>query len=278
MNLDLIKDEIFEKGYYLFNNAIDEGLINKVKSQVEKENIKRGETQWSHDSIRLLALLFKNKIFLELIKNEIFHKIAKKLIGQNYIYSYYAANTIKCKSGSINFHTDHPTQLGSGQFKSLNNQYLLSLQIIVLLDDFTEENGGTIVVPFSHKKNYDYDFHGKIDLKDIDKKISIIAKKGSILFYDPGLIHSNSINKSNYDRSVLIMSFCQPFIKPQENLKPYLDLFKNHQEDFKKIFGSKIPEPQISKTHSHRGNILPPIIGEIKRRTKNLFKKIIFYN
>lgn len=274
MDLDFIKNEIFEKGYYLFNNAIDEELINKAKSQVIKENIRRGEHEWSDNSIRLLALFFKNKIFLELFKHEIIHKITKKLIGQNYIYSLYQANTIKGKSGSIEFHTDHPTQLGSGQFKSPNNQYLLSLQMIVLLDDFTEENGGTIVVPFSHKKNYDNDFHGRVDLTDTDKKTSIIAKKGSILFYDPGLIHSNGINKSNLDRSILIISFCQPFTKPLENLKPYLDLFKNQQEDFKKIFGSKLPESQVSKTHSHRGNILNPIIRETKRKTKIFLKKL----
>ena len=45
MDLDFIKNEIFEKGYYLFNNAIDEELINKAKSQVIKENIRRGWTR-----------------------------------------------------------------------------------------------------------------------------------------------------------------------------------------------------------------------------------------
>jgi hypothetical protein len=89
LNLSLISSEIHNKGYFVAEEIIDKDFIEKVKNEVNKENRKRGEKNWGLNSVRLLSLLYKDKIFLKLFKNEQIHKIVSKLLGDKYIYSFF---------------------------------------------------------------------------------------------------------------------------------------------------------------------------------------------
>lgn len=272
LNLSLISSEIHNKGYFVAEEIIDKDFIEKVKNEVNKENRKRGEKNWELNSVRLLSLLYKDKIFLKLFKNEQIHKIVSKLLGDKYIYSFFSANTVYSSTSSINFHRDHPTQLGSNIFKSVNNNYLLSVQLIILLDDFDLENGATLVIPHSHKKDISNN-EIKNTQKDIIKHAkSIVAKKGSILIYDPNLLHSSGINKTNNSRSVIILSFCQPFIRTQENIGIHSGNFLNESESFKEMIGYKLPKQQVSQTHIHKGNFFLPLKLRIKKIIKNILR------
>lgn len=95
------------------------------------------------------------------------------------------------------------------------------LWCFLLLDDMTSENGGTIVVPGTHRARepgyyfLQNDPGEKIDSNDylvydrsyFPSSVQIEAKRGTCLLFDPMLIHTQAINVSKAPRRVLNILF-----------------------------------------------------------------------
>ena len=86
----------------------------------------------------------------------------------------------------------------------------LMVQLLVMLDDFTEENGATYVLTGSHRsgeKPSDDAF-----FRDAHRAV---APAGSIVVFDSNLWHAAGVNRSNRPRRALTLAFTRPFIKQQ---------------------------------------------------------------
>ena len=150
----------------------------------------------------------------------------------------------------------------------VNNSILLSFQIIILLDDFTEHNGSTMFIPKSHiEKNNKYkDKHLSIDTKN---KKNFIAKKGSVILYNGNLLHSSGINKTNNSRTILIIQFLPKFIQPQEDIDYYLSLYKGKDKKIQNLLGFNLQRKQKNVVFNNR-------MEERKSRYFNFIIKFIY--
>ena len=94
----------------------------------------------------------------------------------------------------------------------------LELQIGVMwaLDDFTEENGGTRVVPNSHR------FMRSWHLPDISAWESTVMPAGSALFYLGSTWHGGGANNSTAPRAGLINTYSLGWLRQESN--HYLEL------------------------------------------------------
>jgi hypothetical protein len=99
------------------------------------------------------------------------------------------------------FHRDVRTY--SGEFR-------LMLNMLVMIDDFTLENGATKIVPGSHKDSE----RPSDEYLELNTK-RMIGKAGSILLFDSNLWHSAAPNMSNASRKALTPTFSRPFFKQQ---------------------------------------------------------------
>jgi len=86
----------------------------------------------------------------------------------------------------------------------------LMAQLLVMLDDFTEQNGATHLLTGSHrmaeKPSDDFFFA---------QAVRAIGAAGSILIFDSNLWHAAGINRSRLPRRALTLAFTRPFIKQQ---------------------------------------------------------------
>jgi hypothetical protein len=86
----------------------------------------------------------------------------------------------------------------------------LMAQLLVMLDDFTEENGATYLLTGSHclreKPPDDVFFRDAV---------RAIAPAGSIILFNSNLWHAAGINRSDRPRRALTLAFTRPFIKQQ---------------------------------------------------------------
>jgi ectoine hydroxylase-related dioxygenase (phytanoyl-CoA dioxygenase family) len=81
--------------------------------------------------------------------------------------------------------------------------------------DFTEENGGTLVVPGSHRWPH--------DRKPRPEEIVPTAMpRGSVLLYTSNLIHGNGANRSNGKRRGMALHYNLGWLRQEENM--YLSL------------------------------------------------------
>ena len=89
----------------------------------------------------------------------------------------------------------------------------MELQIGVMwaLDDFTEENGGTRVVPGSHRILRSW------HLPDLSKWEAADMSKGSALFYLGSMWHGGGANRSNASRMGLINVYSLGWLRQESN-------------------------------------------------------------
>ncbi len=114
----------------------------------------------------------------------------------------------------------------------------LAINAFYCLTDFTEENGSTVVLPFSHKIDY-FPSEGYIR----ENEVKVIAKAGSVIFFDSMLYHRASYNASDMVRYGVNNLFVVPIIKQQVDIANYLSSEENLSELEKMILGIKFDVP-----------------------------------
>jgi ectoine hydroxylase-related dioxygenase (phytanoyl-CoA dioxygenase family) len=82
---------------------------------------------------------------------------------------------------------------------------------IVAIDDFTVENGATVMVPGSHLWSTD-----RIPMEH-DVKAPLVMKAGTACFFSGEMWHGGGPNLTNKSRRALVIVFQQPWFRPLEN-------------------------------------------------------------
>jgi hypothetical protein len=77
------------------------------------------------------------------------------------------------------------------------------------LDDFTEENGATVVFPGSHRWT--------VERPDPSAARRAVMSAGSLLVYLGGLMHGGGANHTERPRLGVILEYCAGWLRPQEN-------------------------------------------------------------
>lgn len=107
--------------------------------------------------------------------------------------------------------------------RTFTSDFPLTLNMLVMIDDFTLENGATKVLPGSHH------FKDRPSDDYLEKNcVRATGKAGTILMFDSNLWHSAAPNSTGKSRRALTPMFSRPFFKQQ------LDYPRLLGEDFPK--------------------------------------------
>jgi ectoine hydroxylase-related dioxygenase (phytanoyl-CoA dioxygenase family) len=101
----------------------------------------------------------------------------------------------------LRFHMDFPRVL---------NGYPMSINVFVTIDAFTEENGGTIVVPGTHQKP-----DRPSDEYLQQNAVTVVCPRGSFIVFDSTLWHAAGQNRSGRDRLAINHQFTRSYVKQQ---------------------------------------------------------------
>lgn len=99
--------------------------------------------------------------------------------------------------------------------------YPLMAVVAWILDDFTEENGATRVVPGSHRWT-DYPEDGVVH----PEEIMVCGRQGSAIIMDGGLWHGSGANRTDGTRWCMLSTYVRWFFKPA------FDFNRNMPRDF----------------------------------------------
>ena len=81
--------------------------------------------------------------------------------------------------------------------------------------DVNEDNGGTLIIPGSHKNIIKAGSNGKVG--KLNPAINLEAKAGTIMLFDGRLLHGTGVNKTDKIRFVAAMSNVKSWMRSQEN-------------------------------------------------------------
>lgn len=88
--------------------------------------------------------------------------------------------------------------------------YALMMNMLVMLDDFTEENGASWMLSGSHRQP-----DRPSDEVFLSYAERNTGRAGDIVLFDSHLWHSAGVNRSAAPRRALTISYSRPFVKPQ---------------------------------------------------------------
>lgn len=149
---------------------------------------------------RLADLVNKGKIF------DIFYTHPKVLaaieavLGQNYKLSSLNYRAAKPGKGLQKLHVDYKNAVADSGYKVCNS--------IWLLDDFTNDNGATRIVPGTHKQNKLPDELMDNPFDPHPEQLIINAPAGSVIIFNSHVWHGGTTNTTDKDRRSIHSYFC----------------------------------------------------------------------
>jgi phytanoyl-CoA dioxygenase PhyH len=94
--------------------------------------------------------------------------------------------------------------------RTYSGELHLMVQLLVMLDDFTEENGATYLLSGSHRSR-----EKPADDVFFRDATRATGAAGSIVVFDSNLWHAAGVNRSPKPRRALTLAFTRPFVKQQ---------------------------------------------------------------
>lgn len=156
---------------------------------------------------RVWMLVNAGEPFLELAEHPAARQVVGTILGQDAILSNLSANITGPGGAGMVPHWDQ-------DWAPRPWPYPLVAHVIWMLDDFTEDNGPTIVAPGSH-------LTGKSPGRDA--LVPVVGRAGTAFVMDGRLWHGTAPNTSLARRTGLLAYYCRPFVRQQENFALSLD-------------------------------------------------------
>ena len=213
------RTDIKEQGYCLVEDALDPPRLKEVREallRVAAEERARGEAylEENDSNQRVWVLLNKGRVFEELVQDELTLEIVGKILGPGFLLSNVNANITGPGGGPMFLHSDQ--DYVPGPFPP----YALVCNVMWFLDEFTEANGATRIVPGSHKLLEPPDY-GKTY-----ETVPVTGPAGTAMIFHGALWHQTGPNTTRDEkRHGILTYYCRPFMRQQENF--FLSLRKD---------------------------------------------------
>ena len=202
-----VGEALNESGYAIIERYLDPADVATKRADLQRvlETLPTGRNAFEGFSTqRIYALFAKTRTFDHQAIDPLVLDVVENRLGPGFLLSAPVGICIGPGEVAQPIHRDdsvYPVARPHGD---------LVVNSMWALDDFTEDNGATVVFPGSHK----WDDHAP----DLDKpSFQAVMPAGSVMIYLGGLFHSGGANRTNRARLGVILEFCAGWLRPQEN-------------------------------------------------------------
>jgi len=232
--LDQYQEEILRNGYTIIENVLSEKQLQILRKKMDELYDKQAQEVGGEEALREIGdsdsvkhLLVLDEMFLPLVSSEIMLSIVQRLLGDYFI--------LNLQNGILNRpEVFNPASLWHRDlfYQHYSSSRPLAISTLFCLDDFTEETGGTFILPGSHK--HDIFPSPEFALKH---ETQLTAKAGSVLVFDSMMFHRCGYNKSNQIRRSISQIFTLPPFKQQISLPKSLEGKYSDDPFLRKVLG-----------------------------------------
>lgn len=187
------------KNYYgnVIVNELKKALEIEVESYVPFDSSERSLL----DRYHMHDLLNKNIVFSKTLEDLRLQKLIAPILGDNWIMYAYTSSSLppNGKNYGSRVHVDCPRFIPN---------YPTNLGVIWALDDFTVNNGATLVLPGSHNSE-------TIPTEAFfrENNIRLVCNAGDLIIFNARLWHAAGLNSTDKFRHALTMNVCRPYMK-----------------------------------------------------------------
>ncbi|KAI9148355.1 hypothetical protein HJFPF1_12186 [Paramyrothecium foliicola] len=245
-------DHVREHGYVIIDNAFGLEEIAEAKTELlrlSKLPAQQGSATNGGNGRNTFEGLKTERIYLLANKSRVFDKFALHpdilALNDYFLEPGYLLNTFQ----SINIKPGEKRQTAhyDDMYITVPRPHApFGSAIMVPIDPYTADNGGTIVVPNSHTWGTD-----KFPTRA--EAIPTIMPAGSVLYFLSTLWHSGGANNSHQDRIALTVQYCLPWVRQLENFTLGVDWEKIEQMPHRLVdlLGYKVGAPFTGHVDGH---------------------------
>ena len=265
--------EIKSQGYTVIPEFLQPEQLRAVKAllaRISEKYLGRNNFEGSKTE-RIYALLAYDKIIQDIVEDPRIMALCDEFLEPNYLLTSSQSICINPGENPQPWHSDDV-------FYSIPRpRPMVALSTIVAIDAFTEENGGTGIIPGSHRwdetqisgeyrdggSESDPAFAQRMQ----GKSIALEMPAGACVVFASNTLHRGGANTSTEPRQALSNQYCQPWARTIENffLAVPRELAREMSPKVQSLLGYSVHPPfigQVSGSHPLKAlepGYLPPV-------------------
>jgi ectoine hydroxylase-related dioxygenase (phytanoyl-CoA dioxygenase family) len=183
---------------------------------------------------RIYSVLSRTRVCDRLADHPRVIAVLDQLLMPNYLLSALQAINIQPGEAAQLAHHD------DGFYPVPRPRAPLAAATIWAIDDFTADNGSTVLFPGSHR-------WGKRRPGPNDQSLPVVMSAGSCVFFVGTLWHGGGANTTSRDRLAVTAQYCQPWLRPMEafTLSISRDIAREVSGDIRRMLGYSIHPPFV---------------------------------
>ncbi|MEY2420541.1 MAG: hypothetical protein QOI95_608 [Acidimicrobiaceae bacterium] len=241
--LDQLAQELGRDGYAVVPDVLDGAEIAAVREALAPHFGlgMRGRNPFEgHDTQRVYCLVAKSRAFDRLILDPLMLDISERVLGPNFLLTATLAIKLEPGESAQDFHYDDIF------YRLPRPRETYSVSTLWAIDDFTLDNGATLIYPGSHRWGDDRP-------SDVPMVATATMSAGSVLVYYGTLVHAGGANTSTGDRLGISIQYATAWARQQENFMMALG-----------VDGARALPPRLQELIGY--SIHPPFMGMIDGR------------
>lgn len=212
--LDEIMAGIDEHGYCIVERLLPEAAIDAVNAEMAPylEGADTGQyATLGTKTRRSGALIARSPASHRLIMDPLVLSVADRLLRRTATVVQLNLTQIICIDPGEKAQFLHRDEMAWDAYPHFPRDYHIELSTIWALDDFTEENGATRIVPGSHRSDRFADSYTP------EETMAAEMSKGSVLVYSGKTVHGGGANRSAATRRACNIDYCVGWVRQEEN-------------------------------------------------------------
>jgi len=256
------EDRDWRKAYDADGFVVLEGLLNETALEEIRERLAEllRKGPWGRNDFegtrtrRIYTLVGRGETFERLAEHPVILSMLDELLLPNYLLT--ASQAIAIAPGE----TPQPAHTDDSFYTIPRPRPPISISTMWAIDDFTEENGATEVIPGSHRWSEEqlvnlYVGDDSVQLAPGYRPLlrPLVMGAGSCTVFAGTLVHRGGQNRSTRVRTAISNQYCQPWARTQEN------------------FFLSIPKRRVARMSPGLQSMLgysvhPPFMGQVTAR------------
>jgi ectoine hydroxylase-related dioxygenase (phytanoyl-CoA dioxygenase family) len=241
--VELLTHELDRDGYAVVPGVLDADEIGAVRDALAPHFAlgMHGRNPFEgHETQRVYCLVAKSRAFDRLILDPLMLDVSERVLGPNFLLTATLAIKLEPGESAQDFHYDDVF------YRLPRPRPTYSVSTLWAVDDFTIENGATLVYPGSHR-------WGEDRPREVPEVVTATMTAGSVLVYYGTLVHAGGANASIGNRLGISIQYAAAWARQQENFMMALG-----------VDGARALAPRLQELIGY--SIHPPFMGMIDGR------------
>jgi ectoine hydroxylase-related dioxygenase (phytanoyl-CoA dioxygenase family) len=234
-DLDEAKAHLDEFGVARIADALSADQVAALKQRLVEQAAAERTAGLAFDehggaNQRVWNLPSKGRAFVDLLRTPIVRTLARHVLQGDYCLSSHTANIAGPGGEAMVLHSDQgyaPRQI----------ELALTVNVMWMLVDFTDENGATRLVPGSHRRTHEPPRDERVET------VAGVGPAGTALVFDGRVWHGTGANATVDERRYGVLTyFCRPWLRTQENytLSTHPDVLADADPELLALLGLRV--------------------------------------